>query len=385
MKNISIIGSTGSIGTQALDVVREGDFAVCALAAGRNAALLEQQARAVRPQYAVLADEKEAKKLKTALADTSVRVMGGEDAVCAAAALEQADLILNAAVGIAGLRPTLAAIETGKTLALANKESLVCGGELVMARAKARETEILPVDSEHSAIFQALRCGQQREVSRLILTASGGPFFGKTQDEMKYVTPEQALRHPSWSMGAKITIDSSTMMNKGFEVIEARWLFDILPDQIDVVVHRESIVHSMVEFCDGTVAAICSPPDMRLPIQLAMTWPERRGPMRKQIDFTVPMNWSFSPPDRESFPALALCGDVLRRGGNLGAVLNGANEEAVALFLQQRIGYCDIVRLTAAAVEAANYQQDPDLNDIFESDRWARGFVRAAAQCGEGG
>ncbi len=385
MKNISIIGSTGSIGTQALDVVREGDFAVCALAAGRNAALLEQQARTVRPQYAVLADEKEAKKLKTALADTSVRVMGGEDAVCAAAALEQADLILNAAVGIAGLRPTLAAIETGKTLALANKESLVCGGELVMARAKARETEILPVDSEHSAIFQALRCGQQREVSRLILTASGGPFFGKTQDEMKYVTPEQALRHPSWSMGAKITIDSSTMMNKGFEVIEARWLFDILPDRIDVVVHRESIVHSMVEFCDGTVAAICSPPDMRLPIQLAMTWPERRGPMRKQIDFTVPMNWSFSPPDRESFPALALCGDVLRRGGNLGAVLNGANEEAVALFLQQRIGYCDIVRLTAAAVEAANYQQDPDLNDIFESDRWARGFVRAAAQCGEGG
>lgn len=385
MKNISIIGSTGSIGTQALDVVREGDFAVCALAAGRNAALLEQQARAVRPQYAVLADEKEAKKLKTALADTSVRVMGGEDAVCAAAALEQADLILNAAVGIAGLRPTLAAIEAGKTLALANKESLVCGGELVMARAKARETEILPVDSEHSAIFQALRCGQQREVSRLILTASGGPFFGKTQDEMKYVTPEQALRHPSWSMGAKITIDSSTMMNKGFEVIEARWLFDILPDRIDVVVHRESIVHSMVEFCDGTVAAICSPPDMRLPIQLAMTWPERRGLMRKQMDFTVPMNWSFSPPDRESFPALALCGGVLRRGGNLGAVLNGANEEAVALFLQQRIGYCDIVRLTAAAVEAANYQQDPDLNDIFESDRWARGFVRAAAQCGEGG
>ena len=385
MKNISIIGSTGSIGTQALDVVREGDFAVCALAAGRNAALLEQQARAVRPQYAVLADEKEAKKLKTALADTSVRVMGGEDAVCAAAALEQADLILNAAVGIAGLRPTLAAIEAGKTLALANKESLVCGGELVMARAKARETEILPVDSEHSAIFQALRCGQQREVSRLILTASGGPFFGKTQDEMKYVTPEQALRHPSWSMGAKITIDSSTMMNKGFEVIEARWLFNIPENRIDVVVHRESIVHSMVEFCDGTVAAICSPPDMRLPIQLAMTWPERRGPMRKQIDFTVPMNWSFSPPDRESFPALALCGDVLRRGGNLGAVLNGANEEAVALFLQQRIGYCDIVRLTAAAVEAANYQQDPDLNDIFESDRWARGFVRAAAQCGEGG
>lgn len=380
MKTVSIIGSTGSIGTQALQVVRDGGFSVCALAAGHNADLLEQQARAFRPRYAVLADEAAAKKLKLALADTPVQVLAGQDAVCAAASMDEASLVLNAAVGIAGLRPTLAALEAGKTLALANKESLVCGGALVMALAHDRGVDILPVDSEHSAIFQALRCGRAREVSRLILTASGGPFFGKTQAELQNVTPAQALRHPSWDMGAKITIDSSTMMNKGFEVIEARWLFDVLPDRIDVVVHRESIVHSMVEFCDGTVAAICSPPDMRLPIQLALTWPERTPPMRKQLDFTQQMKWSFSPPDRQAFPALALCERVLRLGGNLGAVLNGANEEAVSLFLQQRIGYCDIARLSAAAVDAAAFVSQPDVNEIFTSDRWARQFVRAAAQ-----
>ena len=385
MKTVSVIGSTGSIGTQTLEVIREGGFAVCALAAGRNAVLLERQAREFRPQYAVLADENVAGKLKAALADTPIRVMAGADAVCAVAAMEQADLVINAAVGIAGLRPTLAAVRAGKTLALANKESLVCGGALVMAEARKCKARILPVDSEHSAIFQALRCGQPREVARLILTASGGPFFGKTRTQLEDVTPEQALRHPSWSMGAKITIDSSTMMNKGFEIIEARWLFDIPAERIDVAVHRESVVHSMAEFCDGTVAAICSPPDMRLPIQLALTWPERRGPMRKQIDFTLPMNWSFYPPDRENFPALPLCEDVLRRGGNLGAVLNGANEEAVALFLRNEIGYCDIARLASAAVENAVYQPSPDVQNIFESDRWARAFVRAAAQRGEDG
>lgn len=380
MKTLSIIGSTGSIGTQALQVVQDAGFSVCALAAGRNVDLLEQQARAFHPRYAVLADETAAKQLKLALADTSVEVLAGPNGVCAAASMDEASLVLNAAVGIAGLRPSLAALNAGKTLALANKESLVCGGAQVMALTHARGTVILPVDSEHSAIFQALRCGQPREVSRLILTASGGPFFGKTQDELQNVTPSQALRHPSWQMGAKITIDSSTMMNKGFEVMEARWLFDISPDSIDVVVHRESIVHSMVEFCDGTVAAICSPPDMRLPIQLALTWPERTPPMRKQMDFTQQMKWSFCPPDRQVFPALALCEKVLRRGGNLGAVLNGANEEAVSLFLHERIGYCDIARLAALAVDSAAFVDDPDIDEIFESDRWARGFVRAAAQ-----
>ncbi len=382
MKNISIIGSTGSIGTQALDVVRGGGFAVCALAAGHSARQLEQQVREFRPKYAALADEKQAAALKTALADTETHVLAGEEGVCEAAALAQADVVLNAAVGIAGLRPTLAAADAGKTLALANKESLVCAGEIVTRRFQNRKQQILPVDSEHSAIFQALRCGRENEVSRLILTASGGPFFGKTLDELRRVTPQQALRHPSWSMGAKITIDSSTMMNKGFEVMEARWLFDVQPEQIDVVVHRESVVHSMVEFCDGTVAAVCSPPDMRLPIQLALTWPQRLPPMRKQIDFTSPANWSFFPPDEENFPALALCRDVLRRGGNLGAVLNGANEEAVALFLNGRIGYCDIVRLAREAVEAAAFVAKPQTEDIFESDCWARGFVRASAQCG---
>ena len=382
MKKISIIGSTGSIGVQALDVVRGGGFSVCALAAGRSAGRLEEQARAFLPQYVALADEKEALRLRGRLADTPVKVLAGAEGVCAAASLPQADIVLNAAVGIAGLEPTLAAIEAGKTLALANKESLVCGGALVMERARKRGVEILPVDSEHSAVFQALRCGQPREVSRIVLTASGGPFFGKTAEELRGVTPEQALRHPSWNMGAKITVDSSTLMNKGFEVIEARWLFDLPPERIDVVVHRESIVHSMVEFCDGTVAAICSPPDMHLPIQLALTWPERRPPMRKQLSFTEAMQWSFCPPDRETFPALALCEAVLRRGGNLGAVLNGANEEAVALFLQKRIGYCDITRLVRAAVEAADFVGSPETGEIFASDRWAREYVRAAAQRG---
>ncbi len=382
MKTVSIIGSTGSIGVQALDVVRELGLSVCALAAGRDVKSMEKQARAFAPQCVALADEQAAANLKCALADTPIRVLAGQDGVCEAASFAAADIVLNAAVGIAGLRPTLAAIEAGKTLALANKESLVCGGALVTERARCNGVDILPVDSEHSAIFQALCCGRKTEVERLILTASGGPFFGKTESELRGVTPEQALRHPSWDMGAKITIDSSTMMNKGFEVMEAHWLFGVPAEKIDVAVHRESIVHSMVEFCDGTVAAICSPPDMRLPIQLAFTWPERQPSARKRIDFTKPMSWTFYPPDRENFPALALCEEVLRRGGNLGAVLNGANEEAVALFLQKRIGYCDIARLARAATEAAAWMEKPRLEDILESDRWARAFVRAAVQCG---
>ena len=287
--------------------------------------------------------------------------------------------MLNAAVGIAGLIPTWSAIDAGKTLALANKESLVCGGAMVMERASARGVDILPVDSEHSAIFQALMCGNKKEVSRLILTASGGPFFGKTLDELQGVTPEQALKHPSWTMGAKITIDSSTMMNKGLEIIEARWLFDVQPEQIDVVVHRESIVHSMVEFCDGTVAAICSPPDMRLPIQLALTWSDRHGPMRKRMDFTAPFALSFSPPDRDNFPALPLCEHVLRQGGGAGAVLNGANEQAVELFLAGQIKYTDIARLTEHAVHTLHDARADTLENILTSDRRARAHVLAEA------
>lgn len=378
MKTISIIGSTGSIGVQALDVAQSCGFPVCALAAGRNIDLLERQARQFKPQVVAVYDEKAAAALKGRLADTAVQVLAGEQGTCAAAAWEGADITLNAAVGIAGLRPTLAAIDAGKTLALANKESLVCGGALVMRSARERGCAILPVDSEHSAIFQAMQCGKASEVSRLILTASGGPFFGMTAAELENVTPAQALRHPSWDMGAKITIDSSTMMNKGFEVMEAHWLFGMPREKIDVVVHRESVVHSLVEFCDGTVAAICSPPDMRLPIQYALTWPDRAPAERRRLDLTSPFGWSFFPPDRGSFPALRLCEEALETGGNRGAVINGANEEAVALFLQEKIGYCDIVRLVAQALDEVPCAPADDVEGIFQSDQAARRAVRTA-------
>ena len=378
MKTISVIGSTGSIGVQTLDVARSCGMSVCALAAGRNINLLERQARAFRPQVVAVYDKAVATELKSRLADMDIQVLSGEQGICAAAGWDSADITLNAAVGIAGLRPTLAAIEAGKTLALANKESLVCGGALVMQLAKKKDVAILPVDSEHSAVFQALRCGKKEEISRLILTASGGPFFGMTPEQLMAVTPAQALRHPSWDMGAKITIDSSTMMNKGFEVIEAHWLFGVPRDKIDVVIHRESVVHSFVEFCDGTVAAICSPPDMRLPIQYALTWPERTAAERRRLDVTSPFQWSFYPPDRESFPALRLCEQALAAGGNRGAVINGANEEAVSLFLQEKIGYCDIVRLVSQAVERAPNTAVDSVEGIFESDQAARRIVRAA-------
>ena len=378
MKNISIIGSTGSIGTQALDVVREGDFAVCALAAGRNAALLEQQARAVRPQYAVLADEKEAKKLKTALADTSVRVMGGEDAVCAAAALEQADLILNAAVGIAGLRPTLAAIETGKTLALANKESLVCGGELVMARAKARETEILPVDSEHSAIFQCLQDAHSaKTLEKILLTASGGPFFGKTRQELEHVTKEAALRHPNWSMGAKITIDSASLMNKGLELIEAVWLFGLPAEKVQVVVQRQSIIHSMVQFSDHSILAQLGVPDMRIPIQYALTWPDRAPCPAPELDFTQLKSITFDTADEETFRCLAACKKAIGKGGLAPCAANGANEEAVKLFLQDKIPFLKIGELVEAVVDSEPFGQPYTLSDVYECDAMARSYVNA--------
>ncbi len=378
MKKISIIGSTGSIGVQALDVAQSLGLPVCTLAAGKNISLLEQQARIFHPQAVAVYDEQAAAELKGRMVDTDIQVLAGEQGVCLAAGWDNADITLNAAVGIAGLRPTLAAIDAGKTLALANKESLVCGGSLVMSRAEEKGVDILPVDSEHSAIFQALRCGSRQEVSRLLLTASGGPFFGRTLAELERVTPAQALRHPSWNMGAKITIDSSTMMNKGFEVIEAHWLFGVPQDRIDVVVHRESVVHSFVEFCDGTVAAICSPPDMRLPIQYALTWPERAPAERRRLDVTSPFQWSFFPPDRDCFPALRLCEKALKDGGNRGAVVNGANEEAVGLFLREKIGYCDIVRLVSEALERVPYVPVDDCGEIFESDQAARRAVRAA-------
>ena len=374
-KVVSIVGSTGSIGTQSLAVIARAGMRVAALSAGSNVALLEEQARLFHPAFVALYDERAARVLKEKLADTNIRVLGGQEGVCCVAAAQEAEITINAAVGIAGLRPSLAALEAGKTLALANKESLVCAGALVMQCAAEARREILPVDSEHSAVFQALRAGHAGEVSRIILTASGGPFYGTTLEQQKAVTPRDALRHPNWSMGAKITIDSATMMNKGFEMIEAMWLFGVPATKIEAVVHRESIVHSMVEFCDGAVIAQLSPPDMKLPIQYALGYPQRLPGCEKQLSFTDAFKLSFSPVDRVNFPNFTLCEHVMARGGNAGAVLNGANEAAVDLFLREKTGFTQIHDLVREAYERIPHLEQPDLNDIFESDQAARRLV----------
>ncbi|ODU57401.1 MAG: 1-deoxy-D-xylulose-5-phosphate reductoisomerase [Clostridium sp. SCN 57-10] len=374
-KTVSIVGSTGSIGTQTLDVIERNGMRVAALAASTNDELVEHQARRFRPSFVALHDEKAARALKERLADTDIRVLGGIDGVCEVAAADEADITVNAAVGIAGLRPSLAALQAGKTLALANKESLVCAGQQVMDLANQNGLAIVPVDSEHSAVFQALLAGRKCEVSRIIITASGGPFFGMTLEQQKGMTPRDALRHPSWSMGAKITIDSATMMNKGFEMIEAMWLFGVPPDCIEAVVHRGSIVHSLVEFCDGAVIAQMSPPDMHLPIQYALGYPERLPQHGKLLDFTSPLQLTFMPIDRVHFPSLDLCEQVMRRGGNAGAVVNGANEAAVALFLQEKIGFTQIYDLVREAYERVPHVAQPSLQDIFDSDEAARRIV----------
>lgn len=374
-KIVSIVGSTGSIGTQTLDVIARNGMRVAALAAGANDELVERQARRFRPSHVALHDEKAARALKDRLADTSIRVLGGTDGICEVAAADEAEITVNAAVGIAGLRPSLAALQAGKTLALANKESLVCAGQQVMKLAKEKGLAILPVDSEHSAVFQALLAGQMREVSRIIITASGGPFFGMTLEQQKGMTPRDALRHPSWSMGAKITIDSATMMNKGFEMIEAMWLFGVPPHCIEAVVHRGSIVHSLVEFCDGAVIAQMSPPDMRLPIQYALGYPERLPQHGKLFDFTSPLQLDFLPVDRANFPSLDLCEQVMQRGGNAGAVVNGANEAAVALFLHEKIVFTQIHDFVREAYERVPHIAQPSLQDIFDSDEAARRVV----------
>lgn len=376
MKTLSVIGSTGSIGVQTLEVAEERGYRVAGLAAGKNAALLEKQILAVRPTVAALYDEAAGRALAARMAGVcDTRILWGAEGVCQVAALEECDLVVNAAVGISGLRPTVAAIRAGKTLALANKESLVCAGSLVNELAAEKGVAILPVDSEHSAIFQCLRGGKAQEVERLILTASGGPFFGKTAAEIADMGPEQALKHPSWSMGAKITVDSATMMNKGFEMIEAMHLFHVRPEQIDVVVHRESLVHSLVEFRDGSVLAQLSPPDMRLPIQYAVDYPERQYAPRKRLDLAAAGKLSFFPPDEETFPAMSLCREVMERGGNFGAAVNGANEAAVAAFLAGRIPFGRIYPAVERAARAVPFAAEPTLEDIFKTDRLARAAV----------
>lgn len=377
-KCLSILGSTGSIGRQSLEVMAALGLSVGALSAQKSVKLLEEQARAYHPRLAVLADETAARDLAVRLADTPVKVLSGQGGLVEAATMEEVDTVLTAVVGSAGLEPTLAAITAGKDIALANKETLVCAGALVTKAAREKGVRLLPVDSEHSAIFQCLQgCADRGEVARLILTASGGPFYGKDRKVLELVTSKEALRHPNWSMGAKITIDSATMMNKGFEVIEAMWLYDLPLEKINVVIHRESIIHSLVEFRDGAVLAQLGTPDMRLPIQYALTWPERKAGPAKKLDLLQCPSLTFLPPDGENFPCLELAREAARLGGVIPAALNGANEVAVGLFLEGAIGFYDIPRLCRAAMDAAPKLSSPTLDDILAADASGRGLARS--------
>lgn len=371
-KRITVLGSTGSIGRQALDVIRTCGLEAAALTAGRNVKLLEEQVREFKPRLAVVLEESGAKDLRVRLADTGTKVASGVSGLVEAAELEQADTVLTAIVGIAGLRPTMAAIREGKRIALANKETLVCAGRLVMEEARDFGSKIVPVDSEHSALFQSLQAGRRCEVKRLILTCSGGPFYGKTQKDLESVTREDALKHPNWAMGAKITVDSATLMNKGLEFIEAMHLYEMPPEKISVVIHRESIIHSLVEYCDNAMIAQMGAPDMRLPIQYAFTWPNRTPGPAAPLDLAACGTLSFGAPDLESFPCLALAIQAAHRGGNAGAVLNGANEAAVGLFLEGKIRFLDIPRLVERALERVEFVPAPSMTQVLQADQAAR-------------
>lgn len=376
IKTISILGSTGSIGTQALDVVDLLGIKVFALTANKRIDILENQIRKFHPAVVAVTDEKSAQILKTKIADLDTKVYSGEQGLCEVAAMSEPDMVLNSVVGMVGLLPTLAAINAKKDIALANKETLVTGGKLVMEAAKKNGVRILPVDSEHSAIFQCLQgMHDKSELKRIILTASGGPFFGKTAEELKHVTREQALKHPNWSMGAKITIDSATMMNKGLEIIEASWLFDMPENLIDVVVHRESVIHSMIEYNDNSVIAQMGVADMRIPIQYAITYPERVKSSVKQLSLTDFFKLTFHEPDMETFRCMGLCRKALREGGLKAVTANGANEQAVALFLQDRIPFLSIADFVERAMDNQKPVTDFNCNDILEADRAAREFV----------
>lgn len=375
MKRLTVLGSTGSIGVQTLKVAEERGFSVAALAAGGNDELLERQIEKFRPRLAALRDETRGRALAQRLSGCGTRILWGEQGVLECASFQDSDIVLNAIVGIAGLRPTVAALEAGRPLALANKESLVCGGAYVMSLAQRMGISILPVDSEHSAIFQCLRGSEPNEVEELILTASGGPFFGLTAEKMAGKTAADALRHPNWSMGKKVTVDSATMMNKGFETMEARWLFDVPAERIRAVVHRESVVHSLVAFRDGAILAQMSPPDMRLPIQCALDWPRRQTSPLPRLDLAKLGTMTFFEPDEQAFPALPLCREALKKGGNAGAALNGANEEAVRLFLEGAIPFGSIVPLVRDGAAAVGHIAQPSLQDIFETDQAAKARV----------
>ena len=377
-KRISILGSTGSIGRQTLDVAEKLQISVAALAASRNVELLEAQCRKFRPELAVLFDEAAAEELKRRLSDMNIKVAGGMEGLLAAALLDSADTVVTAVSGMIGLRPTLAAIERGKRIALANKETLVCAGELVMREAQRRGAEIIPVDSEHSAIFQCLMgCRDRSEVRRLILTCSGGPFYGKTAAELQEVTRVDALRHPNWKMGPKITVDCATLMNKGLEVIEAMRLYGLPLEQVTAVIHRQSIVHSLVEFRDGAVMAQLGTPDMRIPIGLALTYPKREENPAPPLDLLSCPPLTFAAPDEEAFRCFRLARQAAKQGGTACAVLNGANEAAVGLFLQEKLGFPEIADAVEAALDAVPQCANMTLEAALDADRQARDIVFA--------
>nr|WP_294682688.1 1-deoxy-D-xylulose-5-phosphate reductoisomerase [uncultured Anaerotignum sp.] len=376
MRKISILGSTGSIGTQTLEVVEElGNIKISAITGNKNISLLEEQARKFQPELVAVMDEENAKILQGRLADTKIRVLSGMDGLVEAATYKDVDTVVTSVVGNVGLKPTFAAIRAGKNIALANKETLVSAGQLVMDLAKKHNVKIYPVDSEHSAIFQSLQGNEGNRIARILLTASGGPFRGKKRAELEQVTAADALAHPNWQMGKKITIDSATLMNKGLEVMEAKWLFDVEVDQIEVLVHPQSIVHSAVEYEDGAIIAQMGEPDMRIPIQYALTYPKRVKNSFPRVDFAKRSNLTFEKPDMETFQCLSLAYRALKTGGTLPAVLNGANEVAVARFLKGELTFLQIPALIERTMDAYTVKYEYTLDDLLEADAWARAYA----------
>lgn len=371
-RKISILGSTGSIGTQTLEVAKDLGLEVMGLTANVNIDLIEKQAREFKPQIIAVNNRHSANELRKRLHGMEIEILDGIQGINRVAVIEQVDTVVAAMVGISGLVPTIEAIRKGKNIALANKEVLVTAGEIVMSEAKRNNIDIIPVDSEHSAIFQCLRGNEQKQVSKVVITASGGPFRGKTIDDLKNVSVREALNHPTWEMGNKITIDSSTMMNKGLEVIEARWLFGLEPENIQVIIHPQSIIHSMVEYIDGSNIAQLSTHDMKLPIQFALTYPDRFLNHYPKLDLTEIAKLTFEKPDYSAFPCLRLAFEALKWGGTMPAVMNGANEAAVEMFLKEKIGFLDIPRMIEGVMKKHNVNINPNLNDIIEIDIWAR-------------
>lgn len=378
MKKIAILGSTGSIGTQTLEIVREqGDIAVAALSAGSNIRLLEAQIREFHPQIAAVWEEKAAKELREAVKELPVKIVSGMEGLIEAAVCEEAEILVTAIVGMLGIQPTIAAIRAGKKIALANKETLVTAGHIIMPLAEKCQVPILPVDSEHSAIFQSLNGERENKIQKLLLTASGGPFRGKKRSELMHIQVEDALKHPNWAMGRKITIDSSTMINKGLEVMEAKWLFGMEPENIQVVVQPQSIIHSMVEYEDGAVIAQLGTPDMRLPIQYALYYPHRRPLSGDRLDFRAIRRIDFEEPDLETFEGLALAYQAIKKGGNLPTVLNAANERAVDKFLNREIGYLEITEMIARCMDEMKYIKDPSVEQILETETAVYEFIES--------